>query len=80
MLQMRPRGDFGHHTAKGRVFLQLAEDGLGQDGAIRAQNSGSGFIAATFDSKDDGIGIHDAADTMPLQIREAALPATLSQP
>jgi hypothetical protein len=80
MLQMRPSGNFGHHAAKGRMFLQLAEDGLGQDGAIRAQHSGSGFIAATFDSKDDGIGIHDAADTMPLQIREAALPATLSQP
>jgi hypothetical protein len=55
------------------MFLQLAEDGLGQDGAIRAQHSGSGFIAATFDSKDDGIGIHDSADTTPRQRREAAL-------
>ena len=70
---MRSRGNFWHHAAKGRMFLQLAEDGLGQNGAIRAQNGSSCFIAAAFDSKDDGISIHDAADTMPRQIREAAL-------
>jgi hypothetical protein len=70
---MRPRSDFWHHTAKGRMFLQLAEDGFGQNGAVRAHHGGSGFVAAAFDSKDDGIGLHGAADTTPRQRREAAL-------
>jgi hypothetical protein len=55
------------------MFLQLAEDGLGQNGAIRVHHRGSGFIAAALDSKDDGIGIHDAVDTTPRQRCETAL-------
>ena len=35
LLQMRPRRDFRHHAAKGRVFGLLAENRFGQDCAIR---------------------------------------------
>ena len=50
ILQMRARGDFGHHTTKGRMFLLLAEHSLGQDGAICAQDRGCCFIAAAFNA------------------------------
>jgi hypothetical protein len=67
MLQMRPRGNFRHHAAKGCVFLQLAKDGLSQNGAIRAQYSRGGFIAAALNPQDDGIRLHAKPDTMPGQ-------------
>jgi hypothetical protein len=60
---MRPRGDFRHHTAKGRVFLLLAEHRFGQDGAIRPQHCRRGFIAAAFNAKDDGVWLHASGDT-----------------
>jgi hypothetical protein len=65
MLQMRPRGDFRHYAAEGRVFLLLTEYCLGQDAAIRAQHRSCGFIAAALYTKDGGIQPHARGVTTP---------------
>jgi hypothetical protein len=57
---MRARRDFRDHAAKGRVFGLLAEDGFGQDCAIRAKHCGSGFIATALNAQNENIGFHDA--------------------
>jgi hypothetical protein len=38
----------------------LAEDGFGQDCAIRAKHCGSGFIATALNAQNENIGFHDA--------------------
>jgi hypothetical protein len=76
MLQMRPRGNFRHNAAKGCMFCLLAKNRLSQDRAISAQHSRRGFIAATFDTKNAGVGFHVWTNTMTRRYFETAqLPA-----
>ena len=56
MVDMRPRGKFGHDTAKGGVFGDLAAHNTGQDGTpalgIARDNRCGSLVAACFDTKD----------------------------
>jgi hypothetical protein len=54
-LQMRARRDFRHHTAEGRVFRLLAEDGLGQNYTIRTKHCGRGFIATALNAQNEEV-------------------------
>ena len=56
-------GDFRHHAAIGRMFGDLAQDGVGQylaaSHGIRLDHSRSGFVAGAFDPQNAQAGPHE---------------------
>ncbi len=52
-LDMRARGDFGHHAAIRPVRRLLPRKPVRQDTAIRGDEGGGGFVAARFKAEDE---------------------------
>ena len=58
MLQMGARRDFRNNAPERLVVAGLAEDKIGQNAAIRADQRDGGFVTGCFDAQNDHGGGH----------------------
>ena len=57
LLDMRPCCYLGHHTAIGRMLLELRQQGGGQHRAVAADEGHGRLVAARLDAEDDAVAV-----------------------